>query len=379
MNANKNNIVERKTKKKMKINNNINTKSTLSIENLLAASSSLENLQNDGTMYSNDMVAKVINGQLDALSTLEDGSTLNFITAPDNVENNITAQTRKAKRKSTMSYTIPQRPENTNNNNTTTGNKNKNSSNSSSTYWKRPIAQMINDSHPPISPLRSNLSRTGKNSDAGKKHMLHRVGYNSSNYYLKAPPSQFNLKSSILHVPGSGERIRKGRQEEMKGQSITSPYPPGSRRNIISKDDTIRDVSSPIRGGALLERYSILPDIMKAVSVLNEQTDRAREGAKLLHTFRQKNGIRHRVNILKDPKLMRGSQRRQYVRTFFGKDVSRFNSPRRDLSIVDHKVRYDVRMNRTAAAAATTTTNNNRVGNSFDSKNFNNGWGGRFG
>ena len=165
----------------------------------------------------------------------------------------------------------------------------------------------------------------------------------------------------------------------MKGQSITSPYPPGSRRNIISKDDTIRDVSSPIRGGALLERYSILPDIMKAVSVLNEQTDRAREGAKLLHTFRQKNGIRHRVNILKDPKLMRGSQRRQYVRTFFGKDVSRFNSPRRDLSIVDHKVRYDVRMNRTAAAAATTTTNNNRVGNSFDSKNFNNGWGGRFG
>ena len=69
---------------------------------------------------------------------------------------------------------------------------------------------------------------------------------------------------------------------------------------------------------------------------------------------------------------------RQYVRTFFGKDVSRFNSPRRDLSIVDHKVRYDVRMNRTAAAAAT-TTNNNRVGNSFDSKNFNNGWGGRFG
>ena len=43
--------------------------------------------------------------------------------------------------------------------------------------------------------------------------------------------------------------------------------------------------------------------------------------------------------------------------------VSRFNSPRRDLSIVDHKVRYDVRMNRTAAAA---TTNNNRVGNSFD-------------
>ena len=66
-------------------------------------SSSLENLQNDGTMYSNDMVAKVINGQLDALSTLEDGSTLNFISAPDNVENNITAQTRKAKRKSTMS------------------------------------------------------------------------------------------------------------------------------------------------------------------------------------------------------------------------------------------------------------------------------------
>ena len=106
---------------------------------------------------------------------------------------------------------------------------------------------------------------------------------------------------------------------------------------------------------------------MKAVTILNEQTDRAREGAKLLHTLRQKNSVRSRLNILTASKLMRGSQRRQYVRAFFGKDVSRFNSPRRDLSIVDHKVVYDTRMNK------------NRLDNSFDTRNYNNTWGGRFG
>ena len=64
---------------------------------------------------------------------------------------------------------------------------------------------------------------------------------------------------------------------------------------------------------------------------------------------------------------MVGSQRRQYVRTFFGKDVSRFNSPRRDLGVVDYRVAYDMKKHQGGN------------GSTFDSNNFNNGWGGRFG
>ena len=105
---------------------------------------------------------------------------------------------------------------------------------------------------------------------------------------------------------------------------------------------------------------------MKAVTHLNRQTNRVKEGAKLLRALRQKSGLVERSKR-KDKMLMVGSQRRQYVRTFFGKDVSRFNSPRRDLNIVDYRVAYDVKKQQGSN------------GSTFDSNNFNNGWGGRFG
>ena len=123
---------------------------------------------------------------------------------------------------------------------------------------------------------------------------------------------------------------------------------------------------TPISGDKFFERYSVLPEIMKAVTHLNRQTNRVQEGAKLLRALRQKSGLAERSKR-KDKMLMVGSQRRQYVRTYFGKDVSRYNSPRRDLSVVDYRVAYDVKKPQGGN------------GSTFDSNNFNNGWGGRFG
>ncbi len=215
-----------------------------------------------------------------------------------------------------------------------------------------PIAEIISESHPPISPLRSNLSRSGKTSDAGKKQMLHRVGYESSNYYHKKPPSQFG-SPALVDLSYCKTNIFDSKMSA----SIVKDSP---KKESISRQPT------PISGDKLLERYSVLPDIMKAVTHLNRQTNRVKEGAKLLRALRQKSGLVERSKR-KDKMLMVGSQRRQYVRTFFGKDVSRFNSPRRDLNVVDYSVAYDVKKQQGSN------------GSTFDSNNFNNGWGGRFG
>ena len=298
-------------------------------------------------MQQKDAASAVIYGQLEALSTLEENGTASFRSEPAGKQTDICAQTRKAKQTALRSSVTPQRP------NYAKSLKSKSMiSNRIGRSWKMPIAEIINESHPPISPLRSNLSRTGKNSDAGNKQMLLRVGYGASNYYHKKPQSQFG-SHALVDVSHCKANIVDSKMSASVGKD--SP-----KKQSISRQAT------PISGDKLLERYSVLPDIMKAVTHINRQTNRVKEGAKLLRALRQKSGLAERSKR-KDKMLMVGSQRRQYVRTFFGKDVSRFNSPRRDLGVVDYRVAYDMKKHQGGN------------GSTFDSNNFNNGWGGRFG
>ena len=98
--------------------------------------------------------------------------------------------------------------------------------------------------------------------------MLLRVGYGASNYYHKKPPSQFG-SPALVDLSYCKANIFDSKMSASIGKD--SP-----KKESISRKPT------PISGDKLLERYSVLPDIMKAVTHLNRQTNRVKEGAKLL-------------------------------------------------------------------------------------------------
>ena len=210
---------------------------------------------------------------------------------------------------------------------------------------------------PPPSPLRSNLSRAARTSDAVNSRMLKHVGYEDDKYYAKSPPRSVGMTESHP-MPGVPTRPLGQKQHFFK-TPFESP-----RRVTTSTFLTELSSPSPVDSTCstsipLLSQFSILPEVMNAVKQFNRQTKGAQQGARLLHALRLRNGVRHRVSKLTEPRLLSGSQRRQYVRTFFGEKTSRRSSPVRNQSRQDAMKK--------------------RIKNSFDTGNFNNGFSGRFG
>ena len=138
------------------------------------------------------------------------------------------------------------------------------------------------------------------------------------------------------------------------------------RTFTFTKSTFLTEISSPSPADSMfstsipmLSQFSVLPEVMNAVKQSNRQMKGAQQGARLLHALRLRNGVRHRACKLTEPRLMSGSQRRQYVRTFFGERTSRRSSPVRNHSRQDAMKK--------------------RMNESFDTGNFNNGFSGRFG
>ena len=223
---------------------------------------------------------------------------------PAGIQTDICAQTKKAKQKALWSSVIPQRPNYPKYSKSLK--RESMTSNRIGRTWKMPIAKSSANRIP-------NFPITIKFESIREKTAMRAINKCCIALAMSLPITTIksHLHNSEAPLLWICLIVRPILLNSKMSASISKDSP---KKESISRKPT------PISGDKLLERYSVLPDIMKAVTHLNRQTNRVKEGAKLLRALRQKSGLAERSKR-KDKMLMVGSQRRQYVRTFFGKDV----------------------------------------------------------